>query len=138
MRFRKEGKFDWMRLDSALKKVVPYISRPKKSRHFLMHWMSVKLPDNFQMCEHSWPCRFHIIILWCIWVKSHAVNTQLICKTACFNLVEIDFRSNFLFETWLLKNMMPTSGSHDTTEYRLKAVNSSRDIININICTKLL
>jgi hypothetical protein len=26
-----------------------------------MHWMSVKLPDNFQMREHSWPCRFHII-----------------------------------------------------------------------------
>ena len=44
-----------MRLDSALKKVVPNISRPKKSRHFLM-----KLPDNFQMSEHSWPCRFHI------------------------------------------------------------------------------
>jgi hypothetical protein len=21
----------------------------------------VKLPDNFQMREHSWPCRFHII-----------------------------------------------------------------------------
>jgi hypothetical protein len=33
-----------MRLDSALKKVVPNISRPKKSRQFLM-----KLPDNFQM-----------------------------------------------------------------------------------------
>ena len=25
-----------------------------------MHWMSVKLPDNFQMRKHSWPCRFHI------------------------------------------------------------------------------
>jgi hypothetical protein len=36
------------------------ISRPKKSWHFLMHWTSVKLPDNFQMREHSWPCRFHI------------------------------------------------------------------------------
>jgi hypothetical protein len=43
------------------KKVVPNISRPKKSRHFLLHWMSVKLTDNFQMREHSWPCRFHII-----------------------------------------------------------------------------
>jgi hypothetical protein len=21
-----------------------------------MHWMSVKLPDNIQMREHSWPC----------------------------------------------------------------------------------
>ena len=56
----KEQQLDWMRLDSALKNVVPDISRPKKSRHFLMHRMSVKLPDNFQMCEHSWPCRFHI------------------------------------------------------------------------------
>jgi hypothetical protein len=27
-----------------------------------MHWMSVKLPDNFQIHEHSWPCLFHIII----------------------------------------------------------------------------
>ena len=25
-----------------------------------MHWISVKLPDNFQMRELSWPCRFHI------------------------------------------------------------------------------
>ena len=24
-------------------------------------WMRVKLSDNFQMHEHSWPCRFHII-----------------------------------------------------------------------------
>ena len=39
---------------------MPNISRPKKSRHFLIHWMSVKLPDNFLMREHSWPCRFHI------------------------------------------------------------------------------
>ena len=52
LRFRKERQLDWMRLDSALKKVVPNISRPKKSRHFLMHWMSMKLPDNFQMREH--------------------------------------------------------------------------------------
>jgi hypothetical protein len=51
---------DSSRLDSALNNVVPNISRPKKSRHFLLHWMSVKLTDNFQMREHSWPCRFHI------------------------------------------------------------------------------
>jgi hypothetical protein len=48
-------------------KSSPIYLGPKKSRHFLMHWMSVKLPDNFQMCEHSWPCRFHINvkIKWC-------------------------------------------------------------------------
>jgi hypothetical protein len=51
----KERQLDWMRLDSVLKNVVPNISRPKKSRHFLM-----KLPDNFQIREHSRPCRFHI------------------------------------------------------------------------------
>ena len=34
---------------TAFTKVDPDISRPKKSRHFLMHWMSVKLPDNFQI-----------------------------------------------------------------------------------------
>jgi hypothetical protein len=32
-----------------------FVKLPKKSRHFFM-----KLPDNFQMREHSWPCRFHI------------------------------------------------------------------------------
>jgi hypothetical protein len=26
----------------------------------LMHWMSVKLADNFQIREHSWPRLFHI------------------------------------------------------------------------------
>jgi hypothetical protein len=28
-----------------------------------MHWMSVKLGDNFQFREHSWPCLFHITYL---------------------------------------------------------------------------
>ena len=42
-----------MRLDSALKKVVPNISRPKKP-------LLMKLPDNFQMREHLRPCWFHI------------------------------------------------------------------------------
>ena len=23
-----------------------------------MHWMSMKLADNFQIREHSWPCMF--------------------------------------------------------------------------------
>ena len=58
-----------MRLDSALKNVVPNISRPKKSRHFLM-----KLPDHFQMREHSRPCRFHINI----W---NAYNIYMNCHT---------------------------------------------------------
>jgi hypothetical protein len=36
-----------MRLDSALKNVVPDISRPKKSGHFWMHWMSVKKSETY-------------------------------------------------------------------------------------------
>jgi hypothetical protein len=62
-----------MRLDSALKKVVPNISRPKKSRHLLMH--CVQLPDNCQMREHSWPCRFHIS-LWEKETKGNRPNSQ--------------------------------------------------------------
>ena len=27
-----------------------------------MHWVRVKLPDNFQIREHSWPCLFHITV----------------------------------------------------------------------------
>ena len=46
------------------KKVVPNISRPKKSRHFLM-----KLSHNFQMSEHSWPCWFHIKGNLCVYCK---------------------------------------------------------------------
>ena len=49
-----------MRLDSALTKSRrQYISAQKIST-LLMDWMHVKLQDNFQMREHSWPCRFHI------------------------------------------------------------------------------
>ena len=42
------------------KKSRPRYISAQKSRHFLMHLMSVKLPDNFQIREHSWPCLFHI------------------------------------------------------------------------------
>jgi hypothetical protein len=42
------------------KKSRPQYISAQKFRHVLMHWMSVKLPDNFQMRELSWPCRFHI------------------------------------------------------------------------------
>ena len=67
-----------MRLDSTLKKVVPDISRPKKSRHFLILWMSVKLPDNFQIREHSWLWRFHIIHVW--YTTFYDLLYQLICE----------------------------------------------------------
>ena len=42
------------------KKVVSDISRPKNINAILMHWMSVKSEDNFQIREYSWPHLFHI------------------------------------------------------------------------------
>ena len=91
-----------MRLDSALKKVVPNVSRPKKSRHFLMHWMSVKLPDNFQMREHSWPCRFHIIksqkmFLWgWFWVCTY--NAEVDSNPWEWNIINTKYDSSELRE----------------------------------------
>ena len=52
-----------MRLDSTIKKSSPIYIGPKNLDTILMHWMSVKLADNFQLCEHSWPCLFHIIYI---------------------------------------------------------------------------
>ena len=48
-----------MRLDSALKKSRPQYISAQKFLTLFMH--CVQLPDNFQMREHSWPCRFHIL-----------------------------------------------------------------------------
>ena len=45
------------------KKSSPIYLGPK-NLNTLMHWMSVKLSDNFQMREHSWPCRFHTLEIW--------------------------------------------------------------------------
>ena len=44
------------------KKVVPDIYPPKNIDTILMHWMSVKSADNFQIREHSWTRLFHIIL----------------------------------------------------------------------------
>jgi len=49
-----------MRLDLTLKMSSPIYLGPKNLDTILMHWMSVKLADNFQIREHSWPCLFHI------------------------------------------------------------------------------
>jgi hypothetical protein len=49
---------------STLKRTSPDISRPKNIDTILMHWMSVKSADNFQIREHSWPHLFHIILLY--------------------------------------------------------------------------
>ena len=40
------------------KKSSPIYFYPKNTDTILMHRMSVKLPDNFQIREHSWPCLF--------------------------------------------------------------------------------
>ena len=44
------------------KQVVPDISRPTNIDTNLMHWMSVKSADNFQIREYSWPHPFHFIL----------------------------------------------------------------------------
>ena len=61
LRSRNEREFDRMRLDSTLEKSSPIYLGPKNLALILMHWMSVKLADNFQIREHSWPCLFHNI-----------------------------------------------------------------------------
>jgi len=61
LRSRIERQFDWMRLDSTLKKSSPIYLSPNNIAPILMHWMSVKLADKCQIREHSWPCLFHII-----------------------------------------------------------------------------
>ena len=44
----------------------------------------MKLPDNFQICEHSWPCLFHIIVIsprlftsLCRWKQSKVGKKQM-------------------------------------------------------------
>ena len=108
MRFRKERQLDWMKLDSALKKVVPDLSRPKISRHFLMHWMSVKLPDNFQIREHSWPCRFHINI----------TNDNLIdlAITSIQTTIKQYLTFHF-FKYWFIKCLLCVTFSHFLSSY---------------------
>jgi hypothetical protein len=56
------------------KKVVPDISQLKNIDTILMHWMSVKSADNFQIREHSWPRLFR----WNASVKSQHVHTMKI------------------------------------------------------------
>jgi hypothetical protein len=41
----------------------------------------VKLPDNFQIREHSWPCLFHIIIFFNVnrsFIENSAPNLYLL------------------------------------------------------------
>ena len=82
----------------------PDILQPKKSRHFLMDWTSVKLTDNFQISELSRPCLFHIMIkfvsdlrqvggfLWVLWFlppnKTDLHNiTEIVLKVALNTII---------------------------------------------------
>jgi hypothetical protein len=63
-----------------------------------MHWMSVKLPDNFQMREHSWPCWFHII------TDDNNYNNTLLFDFVVF------FGTRFAFlHLYLQRNAMQTA-----------------------------
>jgi hypothetical protein len=55
-----------------------------------MNWMSVKLPDNFQMSEHSWPCRFHIKV-------NKLVIDSTITKSCTFFLFDVGQREAIVF-----------------------------------------
>ena len=77
MRSRKEWELDWMRLDSTLKRLSSIYLCPKNLDTILMHWMSVKLADNFQICEHSWSCLFHItFVLYLLLKKFFFLNIR--------------------------------------------------------------
>ena len=70
-----------MRLDSALKKKSsPIYLGPRNLHTILMHWMSVKLADNFQIRKHSWPCLFHIKVL------EDESHFHLHCNSTNFNI----------------------------------------------------
>jgi hypothetical protein len=68
----------------------------------LMHWMSVKLPDNFQMREHSWPCRFHInlLILSSTFLRAEFSLIQSRCRSFIRVIVPYEIsKANFRVET---------------------------------------
>ena len=98
MRFRKERQLDWMRLDSALKKnLSPYISAQTILTVFdaLDECEKLKLPDNVQMHEHSWPCQFHIIICG----KHPYDNLWLFCLNTWWWV--INYKDIFQWHLWL-------------------------------------
>jgi hypothetical protein len=76
-RLRKDAQSSGTRgLDSVLTKVTPDISRTKNVDTMLMQLMNVKLADNFQIREHSWPCLFHISEL-IMFKKSYWTSSQV-------------------------------------------------------------
>jgi hypothetical protein len=79
LRFIK-NEFDWMRLDSTLKKSSPIYLGPKNLDTILMHWMSVKLTNNFQE-----GLRFSITFaLYQVYVKKIFISR--VCKCATLNM----------------------------------------------------
>jgi hypothetical protein len=49
--------YSWTRFGpKTKKKSSPIYLGPKHVDTIFMQWMSVKLADNFQIREHSWPC----------------------------------------------------------------------------------
>ena len=61
------------------KKSSPIYLDPKNLDTILMHWMSVKLADNFQIRKHSWPCLFHITGDNCLDIKKLTTSITLQC-----------------------------------------------------------
>jgi hypothetical protein len=61
------------------KKSSPINLGPKNLDTILMHWMSVKLADNFPIRKHSWPCLFHITGDNCLDIKKLTTSITLQC-----------------------------------------------------------
>jgi hypothetical protein len=91
-----------------------------------MHWMSVKLADNFQIREHSWPCLFHIKVnnLWQI-LQLKKISHLWRCLTLFlisfyrFRLKSPPFHLQTDRRTWMspflfLVNVTQTTGNHVT------------------------
>ena len=80
-----------------------------------MHWMSVKLPDIFQMREHSWPCRFHIKV-------NELVIDSTITKSCTFYDVCLFFSSLSIVSIFVnvekIQSALPTSNNLFTGIYR--------------------
>jgi hypothetical protein len=65
----------------------------------------MKLPDNFQMSEHSWPCRFHILMHHRFMLRRSSLVecVSVLPGNRCLQNVEFFFLRQY-FQPCLLKN----------------------------------
>ena len=123
--------FDWMRLDSALKKSSPIYLDPK-NLDTLIHWMSVKLPDNFQIREHSWPCLFRIT---CIkHINGGGYRYKLVVKV----ISHLNSCNILNLNSWILKLMLNFPELIHIAAHLLKVVLQIKKKLNITFYQRTL